>query len=75
MGIGGLAAAFSGSHFWALLLVFMWGISLPSRCFSSQSLMDGESVMLTQKLEDMTEAEMLAEIAKLEDRFIEPMLL
>ena len=37
--------------------------------------MDGESVMLTQKLEDMTEAEMLAEIAKLEDRFIEPMIL
>jgi hypothetical protein len=49
----------------------MFGISLPSRAFSSQSLMDGEMVMGSQTFDDMSEADMLAELEKLEDRIYE----
>ena len=44
------------------------GISLPSRVFSSQSLMDGESLISSQKFDgDMTEEALLAELKMLED--------
>ncbi|CAL1131599.1 unnamed protein product [Cladocopium goreaui] len=45
----------------------MFGMSLPSRTFSSQSLMDGEALISSQDLGSMTEIEMLAELKQLED--------
>ena len=65
----GLRQLFRVAIFRPWLLVFMLGISLPSRCFSSQSLLEGESLMLNQSIDGMSEADMLAEIEKLEDGY------
>ena len=46
----------------------MFGISLPSRRFSSQSLVEGEAVMAAQPISEMSESEMAAELQKLEDK-------
>lgn len=45
----------------------MFGVSLPSRVFSSQSLMDGETLVANQNFDDMTEEEMQAELKRLQD--------
>lgn len=47
----------------------MLGITLPSRTFSSSTLMDGEAVISSQQFDDWGEAELLAELAKLQARF------
>ncbi len=45
----------------------MFGISLPSRTFSSKTLMDGESVIASQHFSNLDDDELLAELQKLED--------
>ena len=69
-----LAEEIPGSYFWPWVctVVFMFGgFSLPSRVFSSQSLMDGESLISAQKFDgDMTEEALLLELKMLEDRGI-----
>ena len=48
-GIHGIAAEKPGQLFFGLVeIIGCFGISLPSRAFSSQSLMDGEMVMGSQ---------------------------
>ena len=55
------------SCFWLGWNRRMFGISLPSRCFRSQSLMDGEKIMDSQQFDHMSEEDMLAELEKLQD--------
>ena len=45
----------------------MFGVSLPSRSFSSSTLMDGEKLVANQTFDDWSESALEAELAKLED--------
>ena len=45
----------------------MFGRSLPSRAFSSSTLMDGEKLVASQTFEDWSESALEAELAALED--------
>lgn len=45
----------------------MLGLSLPSRCFSSSTLMDGEAVLNAMNYDDWSAADLEAELAKLEE--------
>ena len=62
----GLRQLFPEAHFGQVFFP-MFGISLPSRMFSSQSLMDGEALISSQDLGGMTEVKMLSELKHLED--------
>ena len=62
----GLAAVFAGQQF--LGQSNMLNISFKSRVFSSETLLDGESVMASHSYENMDPEQLLAELARLEDR-------
>ena len=70
-GIPRLAAGIPGELF---SVSKMFGISLPSRQFSSESLMVGESLVSTQAFDLLSDADMLAELQHLED-FMVPKIL
>ena len=61
--VRGLAAEISGQSFG----INMSSFSLPSRLFSSSTLMDGEEVVCCQDLSHCNEMELLAELASLEE--------
>ena len=63
-GIPGLAAEIPGKLF---SVSEMFGISLPSRAFSSESLMVGENLVASQVFDSVSDADMLAELRYLED--------
>lgn len=63
-GIPGLAAEIPGKLF---SVSEMFGISLPSRTFSSESLMVGENLVSSQVFDSVSDADMLAELRYLED--------
>lgn len=68
-GIPGLAAEIPGKLF---SVSEMFGISLPSRAFSSESLMVGENLVSTQVFDSVSDADMLAELRYLEDFMVIP---
>lgn len=47
----------------------MPGLSLPSRIYSSSTLMDGEALVSEQQFDDWGEDELLQELAKLKAHF------
>lgn len=63
----GLAAYFARSYFLSWDSIGMFGISLPSRTFSSKTLMDGESVIASQHFSNLDDDALMAELQKLED--------
>ena len=67
-GILGVAAEIPGSHFF-VSSGDMFGIPLKSRVFSSSTLMDGEDLVSSQKLDDLdgwSEDQLEAELQRLE---------
>ena len=58
---------FCPQHFLSWDFVVMFGISLPSRSFSSKTLMDGESVIASQHFSNLDDDALMAELQKLED--------
>ena len=64
--IAGFPAVFAGQQF--LGQSNMLNISFKSRVFSSETLLDGESVMASHSYENMDPEQLLAELARLEDR-------
>jgi hypothetical protein len=63
--LAGFPAVFAGQQF--LGQSNMLNISFKSRVFSSETLLDGESIMASHSYENMDTDQLLAELARLED--------